>query len=287
MKIDGPGPEPFDTLLRHFSLKAGIFYAGNLCGTQDFPSGEDYGHLHLIRSGRAVLRSEVSGTESFEIISPTLLFLPQPQKHQLVTSENQGAEVICGTIQFGGIGKNPVTQSLPPVVRVELCSLPAADLCLRMMQDEAFADFKGKQAVLDRLCEILTIHLLRHCIQADLSTGGALAGLADRRLSKALKVIHQDLSVPLQLHTLASLAGMSRARFAVRFKQVVGETPADYISTLRLMLCQKLLKNSLPLKQIAVEVGYGSASAMTRAFIRKFGCSPSEWQKQQSALKSL
>lgn len=285
MKTDDAGTEPFDTLLRHFSLKAGIFYVGNLCGTQDFPSGEDYGHLHLIHSGRAVLRSERSGNETFEVTSPTLLFLPQPQKHQLLTSENQGAEVICGTVQFGGIGKNPVTQSLPPVVRVELRSLPAADLCLRMMQDEVVADFKGKQSVLDRLCEILTIHLLRHCIQAELSIGGALAGLADRRLSKALQVIHQDPSAPLQLHTLASLAGMSRARFAVRFKQVVGETPADYISTLRLMLCQKLLKNPLPLKQIAVEIGYGSASAMTRAFTRKFGCSPSEWQRQHRAIQ--
>lgn len=274
------GTEPLDLLLEHFSLKAGVFYAGTLCGRHDFPLGENHGHLHLIRSGQVVLFAQEAGSETLSVDSPTLLFLPRPQQHRLVASDDPGAEVICGTVQFGDAGVNPVTHSLPAVVRVALHALPAADLCLRMMLGEASGEMKGKQAVLDRLCEILTIHLLRYCIETEMPAGGALAGLADRRLSKALKTIHQNPSAPLQLDMLADLAGMSRARFAVRFKEVVGETPADYVSTWRLMLCQKLLRKGPPLKQIAAAVGYGSASAMTRAFVRKFGCSPSAWQKQ-------
>jgi len=45
------------------------------------------------------------------------------------------------------------------------------------------------------------------------------------------------------------------------------------------MTAQGLLKKGRPLKHVADDVGYGSASALTRAFVRKLGCSPSDWLK--------
>jgi AraC-like DNA-binding protein len=47
------------------------------------------------------------------------------------------------------------------------------------------------------------------------------------------------------------------------------------------MTAQRLLKRGLQLKHVAYDVGYGSASALTRAFVRKLGCSPTEWIKGQ------
>jgi hypothetical protein len=44
----------------------------------------------------------------------------------------------------------------------------------------------GRQAALDRLCELLLIRLSRHCLDRGLTQGGTLAGLADPRLVKAL-----------------------------------------------------------------------------------------------------
>lgn len=153
---------------------------------------------------------------------------------------------------------------------------------MQMILTEAFSESTGQQAIMDRLCEVLTIYVLRYCIETGLTKGGALAGLADRRLSKALQVIHENPAAPLNLDSMASIAGMSRARFAANFKEVIGETPADYLTSWRLSLSQKLLMNNLPIKQIAGQVGYRSASALTRAFIRQFGCSPTEWQKMQA-----
>lgn len=72
---------------------------------------------------------------------------------------------------------------------------------------------------------------------------------------------------------------MSRARFAARFREVTGDTPADYLVSWRIMMAQNLLKKGLQLKHVAYDVGYGSASALTRAFIRKLGCSPTDWIK--------
>lgn len=264
-------------LLTCFSLQAGVFYTGNICGIHDFKGDALRGHIHLIRRGPV----QVIGVreEVFNIIEPTLLFLPRPDTHRLVADDSSGADVVCGTVQFGGGGRNPITDSLPGVVMIELSSLAGIEALLGLMFDEAFSNHSGRQAVLDRLCEVLMIRLLRHCIDHGLTQGGTLAGLADPRLAKVLTAIHDDPAREWDLPSMAALAGMSRARFAVRFRDITGETPADYLASWRVMTAQGLLKRGRQLKHVADDVGYGSASALTRAFVRKLGCSPTEWLK--------
>ena len=265
-------------LLNHFSLRAGIFYTGNICGIHDFHHDASQGHIHLIKRGPV----QVIGVrkEIMNITEPTILFLPRPDTHRLVADEQTGADVVCATVKFGAGGGNPITDSLPAVVEIELAALPRVHSLLDLMFDEAFSENSGRQAVLDRLCEVLMIRLLRHCIDEGLTKGGTLAGLADRRLAKPLGAIHDNPAGDWSLTTMAALADMSRARFAVRFRDVTGETPADYLASWRLMTAQRLLTQGLQLKHIAYDVGYGSASALTRAFVRKLGCSPTVWLKR-------
>ncbi|MDD5028738.1 MAG: AraC family transcriptional regulator [Rhodoferax sp.] len=265
------------TLLSHFSLQAGVFYTGNICGIHDFAQDSLRGHIHLIRRGRV----QVIGVKQqiLDVTEPTLLFLPRPDTHRLLADDRAGADVVCATVQFGGGGRNPIADSLPDVVMIELSALTGVDALLRLMFDEAFSENDGRQAVLDRLCEVLMIRLLRHCIDLGLTQGGTLAGLADVRLAKALDAIHADPAAERDLVSMAALAGMSRARFAARFREVTGVTPADYLAAWRIMMAQGLLKEGRQLKHVADDVGYGSASALTRAFVRKLGCSPTEWLK--------
>jgi transcriptional regulator GlxA family with amidase domain len=105
--------------------------------------------------------------------------------------------------------------------------------------------------------------------------------LSDSRISKALQAIHAEPAHPWTLEEMAKTAGMSRARFAVYFKTLTGTTPANYLTSWRLMLAQKLMKKGLVLKIIAIEVGYGSSSALARAFSRALGCAPLEWLHSQ------
>lgn len=263
------------TLLSHFTLRAGVFYSGNICGVHTFEEDVLRGHLHLVRRGPVRVLGVGSG--SFDIVRPSILFLPRPEAHRLLADDRAGADVVCGTVQFGSGGRNPISDSLPPVVLVELDALAGMEALLGLMFDEAFSGACGRQAALDRLCEVLLIRLLRHCVDNGLTQGGTLAGLGDKRLAKALLSVHSDPARPWELAELANLAGMSRARFAAHFKAVTGDTPADYLAAWRIMLAQRLLRRGLPLKHVADEVGYGSASAFTRAFTRKIGCAPTLW----------
>jgi AraC-like DNA-binding protein len=269
-------------LLNHFSLRAGVFYTGKICGIHDFEQDALHGHIHLIRTGSA----RVIGVQkdTIDITRPSILFLPRPEAHRLLVDDEVGADVVCGSVLFGAGGRNPITDSLPSVVLVTLAELPGVEALLELMFDEAFSARPGNQAALDRLCEVLMIRLLRHCIGQRLTQGGALAGLADNRLAKALIEIHADPGRNWELSDMAEVAGMSRARFAVRFRTITGETPANYLATWRVMTAQRLLKQGRQLKHVACDVGYGSASALTRVFLRKLGYSPTEWINTHQAM---
>ncbi len=267
--------DPLANLLNSFSLHAGVFYTGNICGIHDFERDIERGHLHLIRKGDIQVRGVTR--RRFVVTAPTLMFLPRPDQHRLVADEEAGADVVCATVQFGGSGINPITASLPDLVMVPLSELPGVDTLLDLMFVEAFHELPGRQGVLDRLCEVLMVRLLRHCMTHGLTQGGTLAGLADARLGPVLAALHESPALDWDLPGMASLAGMSRARFAVRFKEVTGQAPADYLASWRVLMAQRLMTRGVAIKQAAEAVGYGSASALSRAFVRKLGVAPGAW----------
>jgi len=107
-----------------------------------------------------------------------------------------------------------------------------------------------------------------------------MAGLADPRLAKAIAALHAEPARAWTLEGMASVAGMSRARFAAHFAQTVGTPPGDYLTGWRLGLARRLLRRGLPLKQVAAEVGYGSPGAFGRVFQQRVGQTPRDWQRQ-------
>jgi AraC-like DNA-binding protein len=58
---------------------------------------------------------------------------------------------------------------------------------------------------------------------------------------------------------------------------VLAQTPAHYLADWRLTLAQSRLRQGRPVKQIADELGYASASALSRLFSQRLGRSPRQW----------
>jgi AraC-like DNA-binding protein len=112
------------------------------------------------------------------------------------------------------------------------------------------------------------------------------SGLAGARLAQALNAMHAVPARAWTLQDLAALAGMSRARFAHHFMAVLGQGPAQYLSQWRIQTAQQLMQQGQSIQQAAHAVGYGSASAFTRAFARTLGQTPGAWLTAQRADKN-
>lgn len=273
-------------LLSRFSVSARLFHSGPLCGINDF-ADNGMGQLHLVRRGP--LEVHHAG-EVVHVTEPSLLFYPRPLAHRFISDATVGADMACANLAFGGAasagvamaGTHPIARSLPRFVHLPLAALPGAAPVLDLLFDEAFAQRCGRQIVVDRLFDAVVVLLLRHLLDSGHITDGPLAGLGHPQLAKAIVAMHDEPATPWTLETLAARAGMSRSRFAEVFSQVVGETPAAYITHFRIALAKQALLRGEGLEHIALQTGYGSAASFSRAFHRLNQSSPTHWKRIQT-----
>jgi len=262
-------------LFDRFSLSARMFYSGRLCGVS--PNLEEpAGYLHVLRKGTLTVTHP--NARELVIDTPSILFFPRPHQHRVHGSEEEGAELVCATVKFGVGMLNPLVASFPEPFVVPLDSLPELVPALELLFSEANSEFTGRQTALDRLFEYVLVLLIRSALKARLVESGVLLGLADERLGKAIEAMHKHPETAWSLEQLAQCAGMSRARFAAHFHQVVGMTPFDYLTNWRLGIAQTMLRKDNSLKLIASAVGYANATALTRVFTQRVGMSPSDWR---------
>jgi AraC-like DNA-binding protein len=266
-------------LLKCFELRARVFQAGPLCHSSRYDESEGLGHIHVLQRG--TLRVESPGHPPMLIDEPSLFFYMNPTTHRLVPKARD-VEMVCASMAFGAGLRNPLARALPGVVLIRLRDMPALDMTLQVLFREATEQHCGRQAVLDRLIEVVFIQVLRDLMDQQRLQVGLLAGLADPRLAKAINAMHAEPARAWSLQELAATAGMSRARFAARFREVVGMTPGSYLGEWRLGVAQSLLRQGKPVQLVSDVVGYGSASALSRAFRAHTGQTPTQWVKQGS-----
>lgn len=262
-------------LLEHVGLRAHTFFAGPLCGLHGFAADEGLGHLHLIRSGE--MRALQAGHDDILVRTPSLLFYPRPLDHRLEVEDTVVADVLCASVRYDAGLENAITQSFPAVVVIPFSGLERIDLTLHALFAEARETNPGRQVMLDRLCDILLIQIVRFAIQQKLVTRGVLAGLAHPRLAGLLGELLDNPRRPWTLDTMATRANLSRNGFANAFRDAVGSTPAEFLTRIRIAQAQRLLRKGRPVALVAEEVGYNSQPAFSRAFIRELGISPSAW----------
>ncbi len=103
-----------------------------------------------------------------------------------------------------------------------------------------------------------------------------------KSVGSALDYIHENLSSPLSLDTIAAKAGMSRTYFCQIFKKLNGLSPWDYIGIKRIEKAQHMLRvGDKSVLDISYECGFNNISHFNRIFKRITGQTPSEYRKQQ------
>lgn len=187
-----------------------------------------------------------------------------------------GTAMIVGTYERAGEVSRRLLEALPAlaVVRAGPATRPLVDL----LGGEIVRDEPGQEAVLDRLLDLLLVTAVRTWFAGPEADAPAwYRAHDDPVVGHALRLLHQDPATPWTVASLARQVGVSRATLARRFADEVGETPMAYLTEWRLALAADLLRDpEATVAGVAHQVGYGSGFALSAAFSRVRGLSPSE-----------
>jgi len=192
--------------------------------------------------------------------------------------------ILSGVLSFQTPSVRPMSQLLPGLILIRASQPGAAALhaTLEMLGSEVSEGARGSEVVANRLAEVLFIQIVRAHIAS--GTGdckqGQMRAMFDPQIGAALKAIHQDVKASWTVDSLASSAGMSRSAFAARFKDLLGQTPLDYVTEWRMQKAIQLLREKdMKLAEVAQVVGYESDAAFHKAFKRVVGAAPGEYRR--------
>jgi AraC-like DNA-binding protein len=201
--------------------------------------------------------------------------------------EGERTSVLCGAFLVGN-ATHPALAGMPRIVHVPAEAGGAEWLGAfhHLLEVEGKESGPGSALVVSRLSDALLARALRFEVERA-GEGGWLQALRDPELALALAAMHERIEGPWTLHTLARHAGLSRAVFARRFTEKVGQPPMQYLLGLRMARAMELLRGGQhALAGIAARTGYGSEAAFSTAFKRWTGLSPGGYRKRAGALPS-
>jgi AraC-like DNA-binding protein len=150
---------------------------------------------------------------------------------------------------------------------------------VNLLAAEAGNDGPGQEAYLDRLLDLLLIAVLRTWFDRDENAPTWWHAEQDPVVGPALKLIYNNPGHPWTVANLAAAVGSSRAVFASRFTEQVGEPPIAFLTNWRLALAADLLRSSqATIAAVARQVGYSTPFALSSAFKRTYGVSPNTYR---------
>lgn len=201
----------------------------------------------------------------------------------MFTGPGPAARIICGHYGYRVRPGHPLIDALPDMIHIPAGSGADLSPVVNLLIVETAADTQGGTAIVERLAEVLLVHVLRAWVDIDGRPSGILQAMSDRRLVRAVNRIHRNFEAPLTLEELASEAGMSRSSFAERFRRTAGIAVIEYLSKWRMLsACGLLSETGLSIADVAERSGYGSDLAFSRAFKREHGVSPAEWRRRDT-----
>jgi AraC-like DNA-binding protein len=197
---------------------------------------------------------------------------------------------VCGYMACDPSLSEVVLAGLPSMFVVNIAKDSAGQWLANSIQfsvREAGGRGSGSDVVLAKLSEVLFIETLRRFIQnLPDEQKGWLAGARDPVIGEALALLHKNPSHPWTIENLAHHVGVSRTRFAERFRHFLGEPPMTYLARWRLKLAADILMSSdASVSEIAAEVGYASEAAFNRVFKRELGCPPAHFRRSHTGQK--
>jgi AraC-like DNA-binding protein len=291
-------------VLETLRFKGSIFFRSDLAAPWGMSLDKvDIPRFHIAMSGSCFVGSDNAEPVNFHHME--IVMLPSGSSHwiadqpgrQLISSLQAGEacelgnplfqqgkitqSLMCGMVHYDKASSHPIIDSLPQVLHFQ--GLVSEDPIWKtvIIIESEMQRTRGKGGtIVDRLTEVLFLQLLNRYVHKNKEVTGFLAALRDKRIHKALTLIHLDPNFNWSIASLGERVGMSRATLVRHFQSSVGLAPMAYILNWRMMKAYNLIKYSnANLEHIAEQVGFASARTLSKAFQRQYAVTPSELRR--------
>ena len=248
------------------------------------------GDVVLFPHGDPYVMSSAPGMRAEEPVEAALEFFRQmaatgPPSIALDETGGEQTRVCCGYLGCDLRPFNPVLAAMPRLVHLRPPEGAEADR-LRPLVEFALSESRegraGGQCVLLRVSELMFVEVVRRYLASLPSEQtGWLAGLRDPVVGRALILLHGRPAEGWTLDRLATEVGVSRSALADRFAHLVGQPPMQYLARWRMQVAARMLADgAAKVCTVALDVGYESEAAFSRAFKKIVGASPAAWRRQ-------
>jgi AraC-like DNA-binding protein len=213
--------------------------------------------------------------------------ITQPMNGRILPWNGGGGTVgLSAIFSFAGEHVNMLLGALPPLMHLRDWSGQATmQWCIERMMRELREPQPGGFLLGQHLAHIMLVEALRLYLSNEVNPGvGWLLALGDKQMRAAMTAMHEDPGHEWTLQELAQFVGMSRSKFALRFKEKVGVSAMEYLTRWRMLRAADRLTNSPEsVTDIAISVGYESESSFGAAFKKVMGLSPRQYCRARAA----
>ncbi len=288
-------------VLQLLRLKAHVYFYADFCGSWSISSpNSNQAKFHIVERGTCWLHM-ANSKQAITLRSGDLVFFANNARHIIsesplkpdddleagiiVGEENAGptTRIICGNFDFDSNLMNPILSTLPEVIHIksnEPTNAIQLESLMRFIYLETESDTLGSTAVVDKLCDILFVQIIRSWLNKNKHQQGFLAALADPQSHQALKQFHAKPGETWTVELLAQQAGMSRSAFAKRFHTIMAKPPMEYVAHWRMQCAYELLITSnKSMAQLAEMFSYQSEASFRKAFKQHIGLTPGAVKK--------
>ena len=162
-------------------------------------------------------------------------------------------------------------------------SISAAELCLSDAMHRVLSDLEtAMMNTADRLIvKGLWLELLGRVRETPAVAGKPGRVHVARQVRFTIAKMQADPGRRWQISELAEMIGWSPNHYSMRFRQIIGRSPLDYLIHHRLERASQLLSsNNMLISEVAYQVGFTSLSYFARCFRRAYGLTPRTFREE-------
>lgn len=187
--------------------------------------------------------------------------------------------MLNGTYESQTTVGNRLLANLPDLIVAPREHVPTA--LVDYLAEQVTSDEPGQDALLDRMLDLILIAVLRWWFAERQDDGASwYKAYADPAIGRALRLMQEDPAAQWTVARLGAATGLSRAAFARRFAELVGEPPMTFLTSWRLSLAADLLEEpDATISAVARRVGYSTPFAFSTAFKRFHEVSPQQHRR--------